>query len=62
MKNMQTELLLFNKVKQVCLLQVFPGDVRVAGGSSPWRGSAQSKNVSSQRGQPLSAKLGVDEI
>ena len=49
-------------MQDVCLLQVFPGDVRVAAGSSPWWGSAKSQNISSECGQSLSAKPGVDEI
>lgn len=43
-------------------LQVFPGDVGVAGGSgSGWR-STKSQDVGPQGGQPLRAKLRVDEI
>lgn len=44
------------------LLQVFPGDVRVPRGSSTRWGSAQSKDVRSEGGQSLGAKVGVDEV
>lgn len=43
-------------------LQVFPGDVRVAGGSGPRRGATQCQDVGPQRGQPLRAELGVYQV
>lgn len=43
-------------------LQVFPGDVRVAGGSGSRRGATQCQDVGPQRGQPLRAELGVDQV
>lgn len=46
----------------VRLLQMLPGDVRVARGSGTRRGSADCKNMSSECGQSLSAKVSVDEV
>lgn len=43
-------------------LEVFPGDVGVAGGSGAGGGSTESQDVGPQCGQPLRAKLSVDEI
>lgn len=51
-----------NKMSNMFLLQVFPGNVRVAGGSSPRWGSAKSQNISSQSCQSLGAKFSVNEI
>lgn len=52
----------YPKNGNVGLLQMFPGDVRVAGGPGPRRGSAESKNMRSECGQSLGAKISVDEI
>lgn len=41
---------------------MFPGDVRVPGGSSARWGPAQSEDVRSEGGQSLGAKVGVDEV
>lgn len=43
-------------------LQVLPGDVRVSAGSGTWWRPAQRQDVGSQRGNPLGAKLSVDEV
>lgn len=41
---------------------MFPGDIRVAGGSGSRWWATKSQDVSPQRGQPLCAELSVDEI
>ena len=41
---------------------MFPGDVRIASGSGAGWGSAECKNMSSEGGQSLRAKITVDEI
>ena len=56
------QFLSIKEIIHVVLLQVFPSDVRVTSGSSPWWRSAKSQNISFQRGQSLSAKFSIDEI